>query len=50
MGRKVEEEVEMRIGRAEREEESYMELLHDTETNMQVGDTFQYGARVMILT
>ncbi len=50
MGRKVEEEVEMRMGRAERGEESYTELLHDTETNMQVGDTFQYGARVMILT
>lgn len=50
MGREVEEEVGMRMRRAEREEESYTELLHDTETNMQVSDTFQHGARVMILT
>ncbi|XP_045899928.1 TBC1 domain family member 31 isoform X2 [Micropterus dolomieu] len=35
MGQEVEEEVEMRMRRAEREEESYTELLHNTETNMQ---------------
>ncbi|XP_037641622.1 TBC1 domain family member 31 isoform X2 [Sebastes umbrosus] len=34
-GREVEEEAEMRMRRAEREEESYTELLHCTETNMQ---------------
>lgn len=50
MGRKVEEEVEMRMRRAEREEESFAELLHSTETNMQVSGTFQYGASVIILT
>ncbi|XP_023266178.1 TBC1 domain family member 31 [Seriola lalandi dorsalis] len=36
MGRDVEEEVEMRMRKAEREEESYTELLHSTETNMQI--------------
>ncbi|XP_039973734.1 TBC1 domain family member 31 isoform X2 [Xiphias gladius] len=36
MGREVAEEVEMRMRKAEREEESYTELLHSTETNMQV--------------
>ncbi|GAA6224396.1 TBC1 domain family member 31 isoform X1 [Lates japonicus] len=35
-GREVEEEVEMRMREAEREEESYTELLHSTETNMQI--------------
>lgn len=35
----VEEEVEMRIRKAERDEESYTELLHSTETNMQVSET-----------
>uniref|UniRef100_UPI0037E9B930 TBC1 domain family member 31 n=1 Tax=Semicossyphus pulcher TaxID=241346 RepID=UPI0037E9B930 len=35
MGQRVEEEVEIRLRRAEREEESYTELLHGTETNMQ---------------
>ncbi|XP_076594333.1 TBC1 domain family member 31 [Chaetodon auriga] len=35
MGQQVEEEVEMRMRRAEREEESFTELLHSTETNMQ---------------
>ncbi|XP_035529140.1 TBC1 domain family member 31 [Morone saxatilis] len=35
MGREVEEEVEMRMRKAEREDESYTELLHSTETNMQ---------------
>ncbi|CAJ1062028.1 TBC1 domain family member 31 [Xyrichtys novacula] len=34
-GRRVEEEVEMRMRRAEREGESYTELLHSTETNIQ---------------
>lgn len=38
-GREVEEEAEMRMRKAEREEESYRELLHSTETNMQVSDT-----------
>lgn len=40
----------MRMRRAEREEGGYTELLHSTETNMQVSDTFQYGASVIILT
>ncbi|KAM9353380.1 TBC1 domain family member 31 [Symphorus nematophorus] len=35
MGRKVVEEMEMRMRSAEREEESYTELLHSAETNMQ---------------
>ncbi|XP_049440523.1 TBC1 domain family member 31 isoform X1 [Epinephelus fuscoguttatus] len=35
MGREVEEEVEMRMRRAEREEERFTELLQSTETNMQ---------------
>ncbi|XP_034553747.1 TBC1 domain family member 31 [Notolabrus celidotus] len=35
MGRRVEEEVEIRMRRAEREEESFTELLHSTETNIQ---------------
>ncbi|XP_075937513.1 TBC1 domain family member 31 [Anarhichas minor] len=35
MGREVEGEVETRMRRAEKEEESYTELLHCTETNMQ---------------
>ncbi|AWO96996.1 putative TBC1 domain family member 31 [Scophthalmus maximus] len=35
VGREVEEEVEMRMRKAEREEESFTELLHRTETNMQ---------------
>ncbi|XP_068592005.1 TBC1 domain family member 31 [Cebidichthys violaceus] len=35
MGREVEGEVEMRMRRAEKEEESYTELLHCTETNME---------------
>lgn len=43
MGREVEREVEMRMRRSERAEESSTELLHNTETNMQVGDTFQCG-------
>lgn len=50
MGQEVEEEVEMRMRRAEREEESYTELLHNTETNMQVSDTFQYGDSLIVLT
>ncbi|XP_031134183.1 TBC1 domain family member 31 [Sander lucioperca] len=36
MGREVEEETEVRMRRAEREGDSYAELLHCTETNMQV--------------
>nr|XP_046256314.1 TBC1 domain family member 31 [Scatophagus argus]XP_046256315.1 TBC1 domain family member 31 [Scatophagus argus] len=35
MGHEVEEEVEMRMKRAEREEESYTQLLHSTKTNLQ---------------
>ncbi|KAM6994460.1 TBC1 domain family member 31 [Tautogolabrus adspersus] len=35
LGRRVEEEVAMRMRGAEREEESYTELLHSTETNIQ---------------
>lgn len=35
IGRRVEEEVEMRMRRSEREEESYTELLHNTQTNIQ---------------
>ncbi|KAF3840112.1 hypothetical protein F7725_018829 [Dissostichus mawsoni] len=35
VGREVEEEVEMKMRKAEREEENYTELLHHTETNMQ---------------
>lgn len=50
MGREVEEETEVRMRRAEREGDSYAELLHCTETNMQVSDTFQYGASVIIST
>lgn len=49
MGREVEREVEMRMRRAEREEESYTVLLQSTKTNMQVSDTFQYGASVIIM-
>lgn len=41
MGREVEKETEMRLRGAEREEESFTELLHCTETNMQVSGTFQ---------
>ncbi|XP_041798537.1 TBC1 domain family member 31 isoform X2 [Chelmon rostratus] len=44
MGRKVEEEVEMRMRRAEREEESFAELLHSTETNMQALEESLAGA------
>lgn len=47
MGREVAEELEMRMRKAEREEESYTELLHSTETNMQVSDTILYGASVI---
>nr|XP_019946572.1 PREDICTED: TBC1 domain family member 31 [Paralichthys olivaceus] len=36
MGREVEEEVEIRMRKADREEESLTELLHCTETNMQI--------------
>lgn len=36
LGREVEEEVELRMRNAEREEKSYTELLHNTEANMQV--------------
>uniref|UniRef100_A0A3Q1KH56 TBC1 domain family member 31 n=1 Tax=Anabas testudineus TaxID=64144 RepID=A0A3Q1KH56_ANATE len=36
LGRDVEEEVEMRMRKAEKEEESYTELLHSAETNLQV--------------
>ncbi|XP_074540281.1 TBC1 domain family member 31 [Halichoeres trimaculatus] len=35
IGRRVEEEVEMRMRRSERKEESYTELLHNTQTNIQ---------------
>uniref|UniRef100_A0A3P8TTL2 TBC1 domain family member 31 n=1 Tax=Amphiprion percula TaxID=161767 RepID=A0A3P8TTL2_AMPPE len=35
VGREVEEEVEVRMRKAEREEESFTELLHSTQTNMQ---------------
>ncbi|KAK5862681.1 hypothetical protein PBY51_018050 [Eleginops maclovinus] len=35
IGREVEEEVEMKMRKAQREEENYTELLHHTETNMQ---------------
>lgn len=38
MGQEVEREVEMRMRRAE---ESLTEMLHGTETNMQVSDTFR---------
>ncbi|XP_071327062.1 TBC1 domain family member 31 [Trachinotus anak] len=36
MGWEVEEEIEMRMRKADREEESYSELLHSTEANMQI--------------
>ncbi|XP_040900016.1 TBC1 domain family member 31 [Toxotes jaculatrix] len=36
MGQEVEEEVEMRMRRAERQEESYAELPHSTEKNMEI--------------
>lgn len=49
MEREVEEEVEMRMRRAEREEESYAKLLHSTGTNTQVSNTFQHGASTVIL-
>lgn len=39
MGREVEEEVELRMRKAEREEESYTELLHSRGTNLQVSET-----------
>jgi len=35
-GQEVEEETEMRMRRAEKEDESYTEMLHGTEANMQV--------------
>lgn len=41
VGQEVEREVEMRMKRAERAEESLTEMLHSTETNMQVSDSFQ---------
>lgn len=50
MGQDVEEEVEMRMRKAEKEEESYTELLHSAETNLQVSETSQYGAREVTMT
>lgn len=49
MGREVEQEVQMRMRRAEQEEQDYTELLHSTRANMQVGDTFQHQARAITL-
>ena len=36
MGREVEEEVDLRMRKAEREEKSYTEQLHSVQANMQV--------------
>ncbi|XP_044215928.1 TBC1 domain family member 31 [Thunnus albacares] len=44
MGREVEEEVELRMRKAEREEEGYTELLHSAETNMQALEESLAGA------
>lgn len=41
MRREVEQEVEMRMRRAGREEKGYTELPQNGNTNMQVSNTFQ---------
>lgn len=48
-GQEVEEEVEMRMRKAERQEESYTELLHSTETNMQVSETFDICQHMILM-
>lgn len=48
MGQEVEKEVEMRMRRADREQGSYTERLHSSQTNMQVSDTFQCGDNIDI--
>ena len=37
VGQEVQQEVEMRMRKADKEEESYRELVHNTETNLRVG-------------
>lgn len=44
-GQEVEEDMEMRMRKAEREEERYTELLHSPETNLQVSEMSQKGAK-----
>lgn len=42
VGREVEEEVELRMRKAEKEESSYTELLCSTDTKLQVSDYQHY--------
>lgn len=48
MGQEVEKEVGMRMRTADREQGSYTDLLHSSQANMQVSDTFQCGDNIDI--